>query len=338
MAFVLENVPEIGRFAGTNVAEEIALTADELGYETRYALLNAVWYGVPQLRERMIIIGIHKCFNIIPEFPPITHEYNIPPGYDTSRSSTGKVVVLEPHDYYVSHGIRVSDPLAAVTTAEAFEDLTTITHHLDGRSGKGMNRNPSVEAPYSNDGNRYTVQMREWPTFESNGHFTGHIIRYTPRDYEIFRRMPENAMYPEAVRIAEEIFKEKLRVYKRRHGVELDEDSAEWHELRKSTVPPYKVDRYPNKFRKMSATEPARTVPAHLGKDTYSHIHYDSEQARGISIREAARLQSFPDAFQFYGSMNSQFTQIGNAVPPLMAYVIAITLKTQLQSAGIKLL
>lgn len=62
---------------------------------------------------------------------------------------------------------------------------------------------------------------------------------------------------------------------------------------------------------------------AHLGKDGYSHIHYDSGQARTISVREAARLQSFPDGFIFEGSMNPAFKQIGNAVPPLMAMALA---------------
>jgi DNA (cytosine-5)-methyltransferase 1 len=62
---------------------------------------------------------------------------------------------------------------------------------------------------------------------------------------------------------------------------------------------------------------------AHIGKDTYSHIHYDSAQARVISVREAARLQSFPDGFTFCGTMNPAFRQIGNAVPPLMAKALA---------------
>jgi DNA (cytosine-5)-methyltransferase 1 len=72
---------------------------------------------------------------------------------------------------------------------------------------------------------------------------------------------------------------------------------------------------------------------AHLGKDGYSHIHYDDRQARTISVREAARLQSFPDGFVFNGSMNSAFKQIGNAVPPLMAYQLALTLKRILQNS-----
>jgi DNA (cytosine-5)-methyltransferase 1 len=78
IAFVMENVREIGKFVGRNVAEEIAVTADELGYETHYTLLNAVWYGVPQLRERMFLVGIHKELDIKPSFPEIKYKYDYP--------------------------------------------------------------------------------------------------------------------------------------------------------------------------------------------------------------------------------------------------------------------
>ncbi len=81
-------------------------------------------------------------------------------------------------------------------------------------------------------------------------------------------------------------------------------------------VPPYDPTKFPNKWRKLERDFPSRTLLAHLSHDTYSHIHYDSEQARTISVREAARLQSFPDGFEFCGAMNAAFGQIGNAVPP----------------------
>lgn len=86
---------------------------------------------------------------------------------------------------------------------------------------------------------------------------------------------------------------------------------------------PYDPGKFPNKWWKLRADAPVRTLMAHLGKDSYSHIHFDSEQARTITVREAARLQSFPDGFIFKGSMNPAFKQIGNAVPPLFAYAIA---------------
>src|SRR5262249_56855384 len=90
---------------------------------------------------------------------------------------------------------------------------------------------------------------------------------------------------------------------------------------------PYDDGKFPNKWRKMEPDLPARTLMAHLGKDSYSHIHYDSAQARTISVREAARLQSFPDGFVFCGAMNAAFRQIGNAVPPLLARALAASIK-----------
>lgn len=175
--------------------------------------------------------------------------------------------------------------------------------------------------------------MKSWPHFKSNGSFCGHVIRYTPRDYETFKRMPSGGMYPEALETAHKIFKERIAVIEAESGEKVCEDSKLWNEIFKATVPPYKNNRYPNKFRKMWANHPARTVPAHIGKDSYSHIHFDSNQGRCISLREAARLQSFPDAFYFAGSMNEQLTQIGNAVPPLLARAVAKNLAAQLNKA-----
>jgi len=64
-----------------------------------------------------------------------------------------------------------------------------------------------------------------------------------------------------------------------RRGCRFALGSAKYDELKKSIVPPYDATKFPNKWRKMAANEPARTLMAHLGKDSYSHIHYDSRQA-----------------------------------------------------------
>lgn len=72
---------------GRNIAEEIALDLDELGFVTRYTLLNAVHYGVPQTRERMFLIGLRKELGQLPAFAPPTHAFGVPRGYRDIRQS-----------------------------------------------------------------------------------------------------------------------------------------------------------------------------------------------------------------------------------------------------------
>lgn len=81
-----------------------------------------------------------------------------------------------------------------------------------------------------------------------------------------------------------------------------------------------------HKYYVLRRNEPSNTIPAHLYKDGMRHIHPDSKQARSITVREAARLQTFDDDYIFTGSMGAQYKMIGNAVPPKFAEILSSAL------------
>lgn len=217
-----------------------------------------------------------------------------------------------------------------VTCEEALGDLPPITLHLEGKLKRGARRfEELITYPRKATVSAYARMMRNWKGFESKEGVWDHVIRYLPRDAATFREMPNGGEYPAAHATATAIWERRVREVELRTGRQLSQ--VEKDQIHKKTVPPYPTGSFPNRWWKLRRDWPSRTLMAHIGKDTYSHIHYDSAQARVISVREAARLQSFADGFLFCGTMNPAFRQIGNAVPPLMAKRLAETMLTAIQ-------
>ena len=95
----------------------------------------------------------------------------------------------------------------------------------------------------------------------------------------------------------------------------------------------YRFDIFDDKYVRLSFEDVSRTITAHIAKDGYWYIH--PQEDRTLSVREAARIQTFPDRFRFAGHPTSRFRQIGNAVPPLLASAIAAEVDRALKGISI---
>lgn len=252
--FVFENVPGILSAApdGTPITDHIREGFEKIGYEIidelRDAKVNASDYGVPQKRERMIIVGIDKRRYTNPQY--FLHKF-----YKEYLPT-----------YKVNH---------KVTVREAIGDLPRCSANWDENSHALKKSHNSPDC-----------------------NLTWHVPRYhNLRDMDTFR-----------------ILAEDVESGKREYD---SKKISELYEKKVGSKSPI------HRYHVLEPDLPSTTIIAHLYKDGNRFIHYDSTQSRSITVREAARLQSFDDDFDFVGSQGNAYQMIGNAVPPKLAKEIA---------------
>lgn len=307
-AVVMENVPESTNFGGKNIPEIVCKELKEHGYIACWTVLNSADYGVPQVRERVFVIAIknEECKTVKLPYP--THKSIT----DELTQHQKRFEGYKSYEYFVEPKSGEGIQRTWTTIGDAFSDLPEL---FPTASTKYKSIAMNIEYEYRFEAqNDFQRAMRKWYGKEPYG-VSANCFRKNTRDFPIFERMKQGNNYVAASKIADELFEEEAKVF----GYEKDSD--EYIKLRNKMVPQYDKEKFEGKWKRLDESKPSHTLVAHLEKDTYSHIH--PWEPRGISVREAARIQSFPDDFFFDCSMGDAYKQIGNAVPPLLAYGVA---------------
>lgn len=282
-------------------------------------VIRAEDHGVPQARHRVIIVGVREDIcrqpgvatlmkhavrldaeapveigSVIGDMPTMRS--------GLSRGDDAKLwerAVLHAADVVVAAVAR-SDKAVARVAREARSELRKTAAEL---------RRQSV-AP-SRVPNSCPQDLRDWlvdprikllPNHETRGHMPADLARYlfAATFGQVHGRSPKADEFP----------------------AELAPDHANWNS-----------GKFADRFRVQLSNRPGTTVTSHISKDGHYYIHPDPAQCRSLTVREAARIQTFPDNYLFLGNRTQQYVQVGNAVPPYLARKIASALDGVLQHA-----
>lgn len=267
-------------------------------------ILCAEDYGVPQNRHRVIILGVKNTFKKLKTLSPLT-------------------------------------PTKKVTVKSAISDL------------------PSLRSPISNRGSIYKEDsLKNWKqnlkkgvallckdtslslelknllkqklTIVANSELTSicdAIYSHSVQDTEFNAFVKDSPQYPITSHESRpHMDTDLLRYYFCSCFRELFGRSARAEDFPKGLTPAHKnwlSGKFVDRFKVQYYNSQSSTITSHISKDGHYFIHSEPTQCRSLTVREAARLQTFPDSYQFMGKRTNQYHQVGNAVPPLLAKKIA---------------
>lgn len=273
--------------------------------DPRIFLVRAENYGVPQARHRMFIVGIRNDINVRPgrlrPHAPPTLRQTIGglPSVRSSLSKGGDSVE------------RWREEIAQLSSSEIGRQLKGSVYSRDLVKGIELLRIEGCRSPRSSSSTRYRPpvlaghpalcylfdpNLDVLTAHEARGHMPSDLRRYYYAAVfaDVTGRSPKLSDFPQSLLPAHQ-------------NVELGRTGK----------------MFSDRFRVQLPDQVATTITSHISKDGHYFIHYDPSQCRSLTVREAARLQTFPDNYSFQGPRTAQYHQVGNAVPPYLAAQIA---------------
>lgn len=287
-------------------------------FEPRAAdfVVRAEDFGVPQARHRVIVVGLRSDLaahlpdlaladlmvrhslkatvgNVLGGMPPLRS--GLSRGPDTQEE--WKRIVSDAMAFVAGVETSLPDDLQGAFTTRASQYQKRFERHreIPAREARGIGIAYDCPADLSNW--LTDPRLETLPNHATRSHMASDLARYffAAVFAEVVGRSPKASDFPE----------------------ELAPDHKNWES-----------GKFADRFRVQLAGGPSTTVTSHISKDGHYFIHPDPIQCRSLSVREAARLQTFPDNYFFKGNRTEQYIQVGNAVPPLLAHWIGEALFT----------
>ncbi|RRB06854.1 DNA cytosine methyltransferase [Larkinella rosea] len=274
--------------------------------DQRDFLIESEKFGIPQKRHRLIILGIRNDLVRDLEIELLQEKKAI-----SVREAIGDLPAVRSQlsgkkgDVSDNDSNWVSSILKGINSAQLWKGVDGDTISCIKRTSE------QIIIPKYNKGSNYIdfsarpTYNSEWYTdpkligvcnHETRSHMSEDLLRYlfAACYTQVKGRFPHLGDYPRALLPAHK------NVFEAVH-----------------------LGKFSDRFCVQSWDEPSRTVTSHISKDGHYYIHPDPTQCRSMTVREAARIQTFPDNYYFCGPRTAQFHQVGNAVPPFLAFQIA---------------
>lgn len=311
--FVMENVKGLlsATHGGQKVFSRIVKDMKDAGYEIRSLTTNnpksprdyvvrAEQYGIPQKRHRVILLGVKDGLGLETTTLPTRKEISLGEalaGIPAIRSTFSK---------------RSEDQEAIGWAAYIRTAATRIMETEEGHElASSLNRVLSNCLPQDIESDRITSEQGPYNTWYrgrlgNTNILTNHISRaHLASDLDRY-------------------------LFCAAYG-EINGTSPHLNDFPQQLLPNHKnvqnaaqdSFKFSDRFRVQVSDRPSTTITSHISKDGHYYIHPDPNQCRSLTVREAARLQTFPDDYLFEGNRTSQYTQVGNAVPPMLARQVA---------------